>query len=102
MRRICVDLKYSQGFESSRDTYSSWDLGTEIGEHISEIKCFILPKITTLLALVKFSPVPPASVEIRNTKTPGSLLNLSIIGMPYVMPEYKSELLQRNTHDRVV
>ena len=41
-----------------------------------------IPKITTLFALVKFNPVPPASVEIRKINIFGSLLNLSIIGIP--------------------
>ena len=41
-----------------------------------------LPKITTLLAPVRLSPVPPASVETKNMNTSGELLNLSIMGMP--------------------
>ena len=31
-----------------------------------------LPKMTTLLAPVRFRPVPPAKVEIRNIKISGS------------------------------
>ena len=41
-----------------------------------------LPKITTLFALVKFNPVPPASVEMRKMNMSGSLLNWSIRGIP--------------------
>jgi hypothetical protein len=46
------------------------------------VEMFSLPKITTLLAPVRLSPVPPASVEIKNMNTSGELLNLSIMGMP--------------------
>ena len=41
-----------------------------------------VPNMTTLLAPVRFKPVPPASVEMTKMNTSGSLLNLSIIGIP--------------------
>lgn len=38
--------------------------------------------MTTLFAAVRFSPVPPAMVEMRNTNMSGSSWNWSINAMP--------------------
>ena len=46
------------------------------------LRLILAAHTSTLFAAVKLSPVPPASVEIKKMKTSGSLLNLSIIGMP--------------------
>ena len=53
--------------------------------------------MTTLLAPVRLSPVPPASVEIKNMNTSGELLNLSIIGMPkHYEKQGSSKIMKRN------
>lgn len=58
--------------------------------------------MTTLLALVRFKPVPPANVEIRKTKTSGSVLNWSMSDIPMKISAHSrtSEVLE--SHDLFV
>ena len=61
-----------------------------------------LPKITTLLAPVRLSPVPPANVEIKNMNISGELLNLSIMGMPIHHERHAHIVQEKGTYDLFV